>query len=306
MPTLVGQAYHQDVLPFLLQVATLDFDPAPTPDRQEVIAAELDALRRLTVPVVIDGRANGRFLIDTGAERTVVSDIIAAGLSGPREAARIVHMAGISPVEIVAVETLTVGSTVYRRVEAPILSRRQMGMDGVLGSDALQDARVLFDFEAAKVTIISPGDRTPSSRGIVIQARRRSGRLILTTATIDGVAVDVVIDTGAQRTVGNPALADRLGRRRAGEVDRITSITGDTIAARIVPVRQLAIGPLSFNDFAIAVVDSPAFQSLDLTEQPAILLGMDAISQFGQVLIDFPNRRVRFVLSKKARRAAWP
>ena len=306
MPTLVGQAYHQGVLPFLLQVATLDFDPAPTPDRQEVIAAELDALRRLTVSVVVDGRANGRFLIDTGAERTVVSDIIAADLSGPREAARIVHMAGISPVEIVAVETLTVGATVYRRVEAPILSRHQMGMDGVLGSDALQDARVLFDFEAAKVTIISPGDRTPSSRGIVIQARRRSGRLILTTATIDGVAVDVVIDTGAQRTVGNPALADRLGRRRAGEADRITSITGDTIAARIVPVRQLAIGPLSFNDFAIAVVDSPAFQSLDLTEQPAILLGMDAISQFGQVLIDFPNRRVRFVLSKKARRAARP
>ena len=287
------------MLPLLLQLAPPVFEPAPTPDQQEVIAAELDALRRLTVPVVVNDRATARFLIDTGAERTVVSDLIAAGLPGPREAATIIHMAGVSPVEVVTLDTLALGSSEYRRIEAPILRRRQMGVDGVLGTDALQEQRILFDFDAGQVTVISPGERAPSVDGIVIQARRRSGRLILTTATIDGVAVDVVIDTGAQRTVGNPALADRLARRRGGEVGLLTSITGDTIAARTVAVRRLAIGPLAFDGFAIAVVDSPAFASLDLIDRPAILLGMDAIGQFGRVLVNFPDRSVRFVLTRR-------
>ncbi len=293
------------LLPFLLQAAPV-FEPAPTPDQQEVIAAELDALRRLTVPVAVNGGAPSRFLIDTGAERTVVSELIAAGVPGPRRPATLIHMAGVSPVEVVTLDTLALGSSEYRRIEAPILRRRQMGVDGVLGTDALQEQRILFDFAAGEVTVISQGDRAPSVRGIVIRARRRSGRLILTTATIDGVAVDVVVDTGAQRTVGNAALAVRLARRRGGEVGLLTSITGETIATRRLAVRRLTIGRLAFDDFAIAIIDSPVFARLDLSNRPAILLGMDAIGRFERVLVDFPNRSVRFALADARPRLSPP
>lgn len=289
------------LLALLLQLATPVFEPVPTPDQQEVIDAELDALRRLTVPVAIEGQPSARFLIDTGAERTVVSDLIAARVPGPRERVTLIHMAGTSPAEVVTLPPLTLGASVYRRIEAPILARGKMGVDGVLGTDALQEQRVLFDFVGRRVTIVTPGERPTLPNEVVIRARRRSGRLILTSARIDGLTVDVVIDTGAGRTVGNPALAARLSRRR-GEASVLTSITGDTIATRSVAVRRLAIGPIAFDDFQIAVTDSPAFDALGLAAQPAILLGMDAIGQFARVLVDFPARRVVFELAADARR----
>lgn len=289
------------LLPLLLQFATPVFQPVPTPDQQEIIDAELDALNRLTVPVAIEGQPPARFLIDTGAERTVVSDLIAARVSGLRQRATMIHMAGTSPVEVVTLPPLALGASVYRRIEAPILARGKMGVDGVLGTDALQEQRVLFDFVGRRVTIVTPGERPAMEGEVVIRARRQSGRLILTSARIDGLNVDVVIDTGAGRTVANPALGARLSRRHA-EAGVLTAITGDTISTRERPVRRLEIGPLLFEEFALAIVDSPAFVALGLADRPAILLGMDAIGQFRRVLVDFPARRVQFELADNARR----
>lgn len=290
------------LFPLLLQLAGVAFEPAPTPDEQEVIDARLDELSRLTVPVSVNGGDPVRFLIDTGAERTVVGNVVAAGLPGPRVAATMIHMAGSTPVELVRVAELAIGAQVYRGLDAPILPRRTMGVDGVLGADALQEQRVLFDFTGGRVTFIQPGERPPPGDTIVVKARRRSGRLILTTARIDGVRVDVVIDTGAHRTIANPAVAERLERRRRSEPSVLTSITGDTIATRLLPVRRLEIGSLLFEDFVVGVTDSPAFAALDLERHPAILLGMDALGQFASVLVDFPRRTVTFTLPDGAKR----
>ena len=45
---------------------------------------------------------------------------------------------------------------------------------------------------------------------IVIQATRRNGRLVVTNAVANGHNVTVVIDTGAQLSIGNEALRQRL------------------------------------------------------------------------------------------------
>ena len=289
------------LLPLLLQLAPPVFEPAPTPDEQEVVTAQIDALRRLTVAVTVNDAGPYRFLIDTGAERTVVSDIVAARVAGPRTPATLIHMAGRTAVEVVRVRRLALGRSVYPNLDAPILARRTMGMDGVLGADALQEQRILFDFAGGTVTLISPREVASAAEGIVIRARRRSGRLILTTARIGTIDVDVVIDTGAQRSVANPALAAAFNRRRSGTMGELTSITGDTIATRLVAIERLSVGPLEFDDFVISVTDSPAFVGLKLARRPAIMLGMDALGQFARVLIDFPGRRVEFELAKGRR-----
>jgi hypothetical protein len=42
--------------------------------------------------------------------------------------------------------------------------------------------------------------------------------------------------------------------------------------------------------------DSPLFHSLDLSEKPAIMLGMSELKLFRRVAIDFESRRVLFDL----------
>src|SRR3546814_8270516 len=86
--------------------------------------------------------------------------------------------------------------------------------DGILGTDSLQDQRVLLDF--TKNTIAIGGARElggGSGYDIVVHARKRSGRLIMTNAVIDGVRVDVVVDTGASSTIGNLALRQAMRQR---------------------------------------------------------------------------------------------
>jgi hypothetical protein len=48
---------------------------------------------------------------------------------------------------------------------------------------------------------------------IVVSAKKRAGRMILSSAEVDGVKVDIVLDTGAQASMGNFALRDRLRKR---------------------------------------------------------------------------------------------
>ena len=47
---------------------------------------------------------------------------------------------------------------------------------------------------------------------------------------------------------------------------------------------------------AMAVADAAPFKRFGLTDQPALLLGMDALRLFDQVQIDFANRQIRFSL----------
>ncbi|MFX9093446.1 hypothetical protein ABTN25_20120, partial [Acinetobacter baumannii] len=82
-----------------------------------------------------------------------------------------------------------------------------LGADGIIGLDSLQGQRVLLDFRAGRMAIGEVAD-LGGTRGfeIVVQARRRSGQLIMTDAIIDGVKTDIIIDTGSDTSIGNRAL----------------------------------------------------------------------------------------------------
>src|SRR6185369_1812348 len=55
--------------------------PEPVPDA--VLAASVDLNDRMTVPVTVNGRGPFPFVIDTGSNRTVVSDALAYQLGLP-------------------------------------------------------------------------------------------------------------------------------------------------------------------------------------------------------------------------------
>src|SRR3954467_247634 len=77
-----------------------------------------DATARMTVPVTIGAAGPYQFIIDTGAERTVISRELAAtlGLSPGRDV-RLTAMTGTSNVGTVVIPSLTVSSIASKPIE---------------------------------------------------------------------------------------------------------------------------------------------------------------------------------------------
>lgn len=260
-----------------------------------------DRVERMTVPVSIAGIDGIRFVVDTGAERTVVSRQLADRLglaTGPMR--RLVSVTGTDTVATVIVPTLQLSGTPVASIEAPALDAAHIGASGLLGLDSLQSRRVLLDFKRNQMTI-SPARKREErwdDDTIVVRAKNRYGQLILVDSSIGGQRIQVIIDTGAETSIGNMALLKKLaGRRRPPPLQpvTITSVTGQTIVAQYSQIPEIKIGGVTLNNLPVAFTDAEPFRRFGLASRPALLLGMDALRLFDRVSVDFANRQVKFL-----------
>ena len=268
----------------------------------DIVAIGTDRHDRMTVPVRIGTSGPYNFLIDTGAQNTVLSKALAAQLSlVSTRKARLVGIAGTEIVDTVDIDEIGLGRRSYYSLLAPLLDQAHIGADGIVGLDTLQGQRVMLDFKRRLITI-DDAKNLGGNRGfdIIVTARRRSGQLIMADAVIDGVATDVVIDTGAETSIGNPALQRAMARRRGQGTSILTSVTGQQIEAQMGIGRKLVVGNMTINNLLIAYADAPAFGALDLDKRPALLLGMRDLRTFDRVAIDFATRKVLFDLPREA------
>ena len=186
---------------------------------------------------------------------------------------------------------------------APVVETAHIGgADGILGLDSLQDQRVLLDFVRQEITVADAED-LGGNRGyeIVVRARERLGQLIITQARLDGIRVAVVVDSGAQGSIGNPELLRRFrGSRNIGETE-LTDINGAKMSGAVKLGSELQIDRARLNNIPIMFADSPTFAALGLDDEPALILGMEELKLFRRVAIDFKTRRVLFDLPPQAR-----
>lgn len=292
-------------------------EPGRAPNRMEteVVPGQIDSTTvtdevaigrdigdRMTVSVSVSGQGPYRFLVDTGAERTIISRELAHRLRLEDGKDAILHsVIGVNDVSTVFIPHLQVSNNIISVVDAPALAASNIGADGMLGIDSLRSQRVLFDFKAKTMSI------TPSSRPaerldgqtIVVRARARKGRLIFTQAQIDGQRVTVIVDTGSQVTIGNLALQRSLIKRRLSTASNpvtIESVTGEKLSASVGEIQRLDLGDVKLEDLTVAFADAHIFRKLDLAKDPALLLGMNAMRAFDRISIDFTSKKVRFVL----------
>ena len=285
-------------LPLQAQSASM-LASAPQTDK---LAFEEDATQRMTVPVSIGDSGPYRFMVDTGAERTLIAQELAGRLGlKPGTVARVHSMSEVSDVATAVIPRLQVSARAFRDIHAPAFLRYNLGAEGVLGVDSLKSQRVVFDF-AAQTMSISPARDVDDARDpntIIVTARSRFGRLIVADARVEGQKIWVVIDTGSEVTMGNEALRRKLagkGRLAPTTPIHLLSVTGGKIVADHTHIRGASIGRIRLRNMPVAFADVHPFEKLGLTEQPAILLGMDVLGHFDQVTIDFANRDVGFVL----------
>jgi predicted aspartyl protease len=257
---------------------------------------------RMTVPVSVQGTGPYRFLVDTGADRTAVSSDLVNRLGlAAGNAASLHSIAGVSTVATATVPDLQLTRMPVRVVDAPVLDRSNMGADGILGVDSLRSQRIVFDFEGQTMSIVPSAAREVQNDpdAIVIQAARRSGRLVVTEANVNGRKLTVVLDTGAQVSVGNDALRQQLlGRKtpRDAQMVELQSVTGDKLSGEYTFIRELNLGGVTLSNLAVVFADAHTFKQLKLNDKPALLLGMNAMRAFKKVSIDFANRKFRVLL----------
>ncbi len=79
-------------------------------------------------------------------------------------------------------------------------------------------------------------------------------------------------------------------------------MTGEAVPATRTAIKRITVKGLDINDLPVSFADSQAFRALGLDDRPALLLGMDSMSLFDRIEIDFPNRRVVFDLPSGASR----
>lgn len=270
----------------------------------------IDRSDRMTVQVQVNGSEAVPFIVDTGAERTVIANDLAHRLSlesGPT--LTLATISGKAQVNSFFIDKLTTAAVNLEGLEAPGLERSNLGAYGLLGIDSLEDTRVLLDFSNQKMDVLpsrKTRGKTKLENGmIVVSAKKKAGRMIISSAKIDGISVDIILDTGAQSSMANLALRDKLRRRhRSGEFVPVTmrSVTGSILNGEFTQLKEIEVGGLTINDLPITFAENYAFTALKLQERPAILLGMDALKLFDRVLIDFGNRRVGFDLPKGVER----
>ena len=302
-------AFYPALLPAALALVALpDIGQAPPPPPDQTYVLLKEVAERMTVPVQIAGSGPYRFIIDTGAERTVISRQLASTLNLPAgRDINVVAMSGVSRVGTVVIPSLTMSTLPdIGAINAPALDADHLGGLGLLGIDTLQHHKVTIDFDGERMAVTPSSKRSRPERRqaneIVVRAKNVFGQLIVTDAEIDGNAVRVVLDTGSPVSIGNLAL-QRLVRRHAGKFEplEMTSATGGKLQTQLTRANKLRIGGVEFVGMPLAFSDAAPFERFGLEKKPAMLLGMNALKFFRQVEIDFPNREVRFQLPRQER-----
>jgi predicted aspartyl protease len=279
---------------------------APEPDATPVNAAT-DATSRLRVIVNINGHGPYHFVVDTGADHTVLASEVAVelGLSvGEKVMVKGVVRAVLT--ETVLIRTMTFGSITKRHLTVPTLPRSLLDADGYLGLDFLDGHRVTFDFRNHLLEVSEPRGRFSANwvRGneARIRASGSSGHLRTLDCMVDGVSTTAFIDSGAEVTAANGPLLAALARRNPDFSDaggiRLIDITGGEIFGHVAVVKRIHLTEaLIFTDCPLVIADFLVFDMWGLRERPALLIGMNLLRQFGRVSIDYGLQELRFDLA---------
>ncbi len=280
---------------FLLAAACSVMAAAPAKD----VATVQDTSTRLTLPVMVNGHGPYRFVVDTGADHTVISAELAAALKLPAGRRVVMHdITGADAVDTVRIDSLVVGPHEATDVQAPVLPAASLGAAGMLGIDGMHNQHVVLDPRGGTFRI---GPATPDEREgpdiVVVEGVRRFGHLVLVDAETQARPVFVILDSGAQNTIGNAALRRLVlgaNGKRVAPI-QIISVTGRTTPADPSAIPELRLGNVKLGSVPIAFADLHTFAEFRLQNRPAMLLGMDVLSLFRSIAIDFRRGEVVFV-----------
>jgi predicted aspartyl protease len=267
------------------------------PEPRFVAPTRRDKIGRIWAPVMINGRGPFRLVLDTGASDSAITAPVASGLQLAPDLAHAVLLRGVAGsavVPTVRAESLSVGDLGIAPAMLPIVADALGGAEGVLGTAGLSDKRIDIDFRADRISIArSHGQRAPPGF-ITLPLERSDPGLLLVRGLVDQLRVHAIIDTGAERSIGNEALRRALVSRRAhGTVSQIIDVNTDVQTGEMFASPPIVLGGIEIRGARITYGEVRIFEHWQLTHEPAVLIGMDALGLLDALIIDYRRRELQ-------------
>jgi predicted aspartyl protease len=273
------------------------------PEPRYVAPTQRDRIGRIWAPVYIDGKGPFRLVLDTGANRSVVTYQTAQRLGklvDPSSATVQLHgVTGTARVPTIKIDSLEVGDLLLNSRTMPVVHDVFGGAEGALGTEGLADKRIFIDFKNDSISILRSKREEPPPGFKRVPVKLRHGRLLMFEMYLGGVKTWAMLDTGAQTTIGNNSLREALARRARKEQEtQIVGVTLDVATAHSISAPPVDIGGIKIMGMQVTFGDLYIFDAWKMSKEPALLIGMDVIGVFEAIVIDYRLRELHL----KARR----
>jgi Aspartyl protease len=119
---------------------------------------------------------------------------------------------------------------------------------------------------------------------------------------MNGRPINAMIDSGSEVSIGNAALRKLLpppteGDRSLMREVRLSTLVGEHFTGQMGYLPFMRLGGLNLGNVPVVFAESNVFSLWGLKTKPAIILGMDLLTQFHAVALDFGRSTVRFDLA---------
>jgi predicted aspartyl protease len=259
-----------------------------------------DTAGRAVTAISINGQGPFRFIIDTGANRSVLSRALATRLGLARSGEDVVHsIDGAEPAMLVSVDSLSFGGLRLSGGDTPVLDGPMLdGEHGLLGVDGMAGRLLHVDFVNHCVEIYEHAAQLPMPGWLSVPARMRFGTMLTIDGEIQGVNVTVLIDTGSNISLGNERFRDALRGVAARTIeyhnDRAFTYGRPIVLELSVWTPRLRLGGTVIDGVNAYIGNFHIFDVWGLQDEPTLLIGTDVLARSLDMAIDYERGIVHF------------
>jgi predicted aspartyl protease len=278
-------------------------EPACEPfhaDAPSVAGATTRDAGRTVAHININGQGPFRFILDTGANRSVLSQALATHLGLAPAGVGVVHsIDGAESAMLVNVESISFGALRLSRGDTPVLDGPMLGgEDGLLGVDGMAGRLLYIDFRKHCVEVYESAAQMRMKGWQRAPARTRFGSLLIVPGKILGVRVNVLIDTGSDISLANEnfrvALLDVGARSIEYRNGHAYTAGRPIVLAQRVWTPRLFLGRTVVESVNAYIGDFHIFDLWGLQDEPTLLIGMDVLARAREMAIDYEKGVVHF------------
>ena len=268
-----------------------------------VASTRPDRIGRVMAPVFVNGVGPFAFVVDTGASSSVISPRVVARLKLVADPSRAKLLRGITGSEVVstvAVESITAGEIMLSKSELPVVEPRVFAdADGIFGADAFARGCLYVNFANAHVSILRTACPRVGENWEVMRAKLKFGGLAVVNARVGNIRVIAIIDTGAERSLGNPALLAASGLQSLADDPnsrtQVFAATSQAVFGNIIATPSIRLGGVEIGNLRVVFGDFEVFRMWGVGDQPAIVLGMDILGTTQALMVDYRREEIRFL-----------